>query len=199
MEERKIRIEPLSPESNFADDEGRWLVNCAAEHLGAGGACYALIHLDDGVLWGRIDRHRLIVPSQSNWTPELRSLAVQQCRVFGEKGELFILRESEGRWSGRVVIEDEAGYEAIDEPQILNGRRVFGDENHLPPPAPSGFTPIFEPDTGIRQIVPVVVTANDFNQDKRVMLTVRHYLTADDDGQAGFFCSRLKDINVTKA
>jgi CRISPR-associated protein (TIGR03984 family) len=203
----KIHIEPLSPEkipAAFAEDEGRRLVKLATDHLGADGVRYALIHLDDGVLWGRINGDRLSVPDMNDyWTPELRSVTVQQCRVFGDQGELFIWREAEGQWRGRVVIEGGATEVAMfEESQILYGDMAHdGTEGHdlPPPPRKSGFTAIYEfkKGTGIRQIVPIEAT-DALEKGERVTLTVRHYLTQDYDGQAKFFCSRLKSIGTRR-
>ncbi len=205
MSESRIHIEPLSPEqipAAFAEDEGIRLVKLATDHLGADGVSNALIHLDDGVLWGRVDGDKLCVPdANDDWTPKLRSVTVQQCRVFGDKGEVFIWREAEGRWRGRVVMEGGATEVAIlEEPQILYGDTVHdGDKGHeLPaPPKKAGFTAIYEfkKGTGIRQIVPIEAT-DALGKDERVILTVCHYLIPDDDGQARFYCSRLKSIKT---
>lgn len=189
------RVETLEKiPADFAADKGQWLVETAAGFLGAGGIRHALIHADDGVLWGLVTGNQLTIPDSSDWTPALRSTTIQQCRIFGDKGELFIWREAEGQWRGRVVIEDtNVVYEKIEEAQILYGNRVNSSQA-----APAGFTPIFEKTTGIRQIVPKQVTDQDFDNGKCVILTVVHYLDADSDGQARYFCSRLKDINVAK-
>jgi CRISPR-associated protein (TIGR03984 family) len=207
MIESKIQINHLSPEQipgNFAEDEGKWLVDRAAEHLGRDGIRYALIHLDDGVLWGRVEGGKLSLPdANEHWTPKLRTVTLQQCRVFGDKGELFIWREAENRWRGRVVIEGGATEVAVfDESQILYGDMVHdGDKKHdLPsPPTKTEFTAIYEfsKGTGIRQIVPIDATAA-LEKGERVILTVRHYLKQDDDGQAKFFCSRLKSIETRR-
>jgi CRISPR-associated protein (TIGR03984 family) len=198
----KPRIEKISPDSNFADDEGEWLVICAANHLGAANVRYALIHLDDGVLWGRVEGDKLILPRPGDWTPKLRSVTVQQCRLFGDKGELFIWRESEGRWRGRVVIEEGENYDPIIEPQVLNGNRVYRNETEQArrvwATVPNGFTPIIELETGMHQIVPIEISERDFEANKRAFLTVYHYLSPDDDGQAKFFCSRLKSIEIRR-
>jgi CRISPR-associated protein (TIGR03984 family) len=200
----KPRIEKISLGSipdHFAD-EGKWLVTCATDHLGAANVSYALIHLDDGVLWGRVEGDKLIVPSQGDWTPKLRSVTAQQCRLFGDKGELFIWRESESRWRGRIVIEEDENYDPIIEPQILNGNRVYRNETEQErrvwATVPDGFTPIIEIETGMRQIVPIAISERDFQANKRACLTAYHYLAPDDDGQAKFFCSRLKSIETRR-
>lgn len=207
MIEGKIHIAPLGPEkipSDFAADEGQPLVRLAAEHLGAGSLRYALIHLDDGVLWGIVADGKLSVPdAHEHWTPPLRTVTVQQCRLFGDQGELFIWREAEGRWRGRVVKEEgETAVALLDEPQILYGDTAHdGSPDHKlpPPPQKDGFTAIYEfkKGTGIRQIVPLAV-ADALAKGERVILTVRHYLKPDEDGQAKFFCSRLQSIQTRR-
>ncbi len=188
------RIEPLEKiPADFAADKGQWLVETAAGFLGAGGVSYALIHADDGVLWGLVTGNQLTVPLPGDWTPALRSTTIQQCRIFGDKGELFIWREAEDQWRGRVVIEDtNVAYEKIEEAQILYGNHV--NSLHA---VPAGFTPIFEKTTGIRQIVPVAITQDQFDKGKRVTLIVRHYLTADQEGQAVITLSRLVSVRIS--
>jgi CRISPR-associated protein (TIGR03984 family) len=190
-------LQAIPPE--FADDSGHWLVECATAFLGTNGISNALIHMDDGVLWGIVDGDHLTVSPQSkpphdDWTPQLRSKTIQQCRLFGNKGELFVWREDEGKWCGRVVIDEEdTKYEQIQEAQILYGSRVHSSQED-----PARFTRVFEPTSGIRQIVPEQATNSDFGNGRRLTLTVLHYLTADEDGQAVIYCSRLKEVNLIK-
>jgi CRISPR-associated protein (TIGR03984 family) len=195
------RIEPLGEiPANFADDYGAWIVKRAADFLGNDGIRFALIHADDGVLWGIVDSGHLGIPTvghgqQDDRIPRLRSGTIQQCRIFGKTGELFIWRESEEKLRGRIVI-DEAGasYEKIHEPQVLWGRRVHDLSRSLS----EGFTLIYEPTTGIRQPVPCQITQPELDDGYRVVLQVAHYLVADDDGQARMFCSRLEDVGLKK-
>jgi CRISPR-associated protein (TIGR03984 family) len=201
------RIEPLKSEeiaASFAD-----LPAGLAERAGslgwADGVAYALIHADDGVIWGRIetnaDAPQLVVPDQSDWTPPLRRETIQQCRIFGAQGEWFVWRTAENEWRGRLVIEEpEADYQPIEETQILIGSRV-----HRTQPAPAGFTAIYEPGLGMRQIVPFTVPPEalkdellNFKDDRRVGLHVRHYLDEDEDGQARIVCSRLCKVDLER-
>jgi CRISPR-associated protein (TIGR03984 family) len=194
-EPTKPRIEPLPDiPPDFAEDNGRWLVERASGLLGPTGISYALIHADDGVLWGIVDGSRLIMPPSGDWTPKLRSRTIQQCRIFATKGELLVWREAEHRYRGRLVSE-EAGavYEQIPEAYVLYGSRV-----HTSQAVSGSFTRVFEPTSGIRQIVPKHVTDSDFANGYRLTLTVSHYLSTDEDGQAGIYCSRLSDLNLTK-
>lgn len=206
----KPRFKPLEPDailSDFAANNGQWLIKTAREQCGADGVAYALIHADDGVIWAKVAGDALVYPPTDDWTPELRTATIQQCRLFGDKGELFIWRTSDGevlrrdadekfiwqetgqQWRGRIVSEEEATGFSFEERQVLYGSRI-----HKLQPAPTGFTPIFEPTTGIRQIVPLAFT--ELKDNERVTLTVVNYLEQDDDGQARICCSRLKSINA---
>lgn len=195
---KRPRLATLLPKAipaSFANEGGQWLVTRAAKFSPSGEAVFALIHLDDGVLWGRVEDGQLITPPSNDWRPQLRSRTIQQCRVFGEKGELFIWREAEGVWRGREVVEEgEVDYRPIMESQILFGDHVDTDKERsqgLPP----SFTPIVEVTTGIRQIVPITVTQADLDRG-RVTLSVIHYLTEDDDGQMRILCSRLRSVEL---
>lgn len=193
----KITRKIIPPD--FAESNGGWLVENTAELLESDKIGYVLIHADDGVLWGRIEDGRLVTPSRDEWVPELRSKTVQQCRVFGSKGELFIWRESEGIWNGRLLIEDGTAYRSKERRAILYGSRI---DSH---PAPQGFVSVIELGVGMRQIVPVEVPPEalkdderDFKEDWRVALTVVEYSSEDDDGQVMIVCSRLKAVNVRR-
>lgn len=200
----KIVSKVIPPD--FAEDNGQWLIENAAELLELNEVGYALIHADDGVLWGRIEGKRLITPPSGESTPPLRSLTVQQCRVFNSKGELFVWRESEGAWKGRLLIDAIGDYRSKEKRAILYGSRVDSDQ------APRGFTSIFEPGVGMRQIVPVEVpdaaleenksdekdNRRAFKDDWRVTLTVVEYFSEDDDGQLTIACSRLKGIAAAR-
>jgi len=119
---------------------------------------------------------------------------VQQCRLFGDLGELFFWREVEGVWRGRKLVDvPGAHYEFISERPYLVGDHVY-DPTHDRSSSrldtwPPGFTPIIEVATGMRQIVPCVVSGG-----QRARLTILHYLHEDEDGQSVIKCSRLKHV-----
>jgi CRISPR-associated protein (TIGR03984 family) len=177
----------------FADGNGAWLVERALALLGASSVTHGLVHADDGVLWTIVRGNRMIFPSKGRWTPELRSKTIQQCRLFGGRGELFIWREAEDRWRGRVAVDQpETVYRQIQEKHIL-----YGDRLDTSVSAPPGFTAIYEGTTGMRQIVPCIVTDSDFDGGHRIALTVTHYLSHDQDGQALISYSRLNAVGLT--
>jgi CRISPR-associated protein (TIGR03984 family) len=105
---------------------------------------------------------------------------------------LFIWREAEGKWRGRIVIEEDGqSYEKIDESHILCGTKAESLANgftliHSIPDLQAG-----EEGEGLRQVMPLAITQNYFKSGKYVQLTMRHYLSEDEDGQANVKCSRL--------
>ncbi|GEM_PF-2115262 len=191
----RANLKYLKPEqipADFAANKGQWLIETANDHIGMGATRYALIHADDGVLWVKVEGNKLALPSedgQTEWTPKLRTATIQQCRIFGEDGELFIWREAEGQWRGRIVKHEAGDGHYFEERQVLYGSRLHNSQIASP-----DFSPIFEPTTGIRQIVPV--SATGLTDDKRITLTVVNYLDRDGDHQARIFCSRLKTVNT---
>jgi CRISPR-associated protein (TIGR03984 family) len=196
---QRPKLTPFPPDgipASFANDSGEWLANRAAGFSTSGQSVFALIHMDDGVLWGRVENGQVITPPSNDWTPQLRSRTIQQCRVFGTKGELFIWREADNTWRGREVIEDDDFTdEPIRESQILFGDRVDTDKERSQNLLPT-FTPIIEVTTGIRQIVPITVTPADFQNRWRVTLSVLHYLSEDGEGQTRILCSRLRSVEL---
>lgn len=180
-------FEPAAIPSDFADGGGVWLAQQTADLVTTDQPLYALIHLDDGVLWGRVENGKLVVPlpTDCDWVPPLRTLTIQQCRLFSRKGELFIWRIAEGQWRGRKVLDaPDTHYETIEENQLLVGNQIAA---HLP----NGFMALREKSTGLRQVVPLTAKIDD---DHRLALVVHHYLSEDADGQANIKCSRLVDL-----
>lgn len=188
-------LEPAEVGDAFAENAGEGLLKLAAELFKMQPSGFALIHADDGVLWGRIDAGQLEYPPASDWTPQLRTTTIQQCRVFNAAGELFIWREPKGGWRGRRFVEDGGQYQTISEDTILYGDEVVDPQLSLPPQS-TQFTAIRQKDIGVRQIVPVAISQADFdgNPAQRVKLEVVHYLDQDEDGQARIVCSRLKHV-----
>lgn len=184
---------------DFVDRDGEWLIQQATGLSNTARPVFMLVHADDGVIWGRIEQGQLRKPDESGWTPPLRSLTVQQCRLFGDLGELFIWREAEGVWRGRKLMDVPGkDYALITERPYLIGDRVHDSTHGLSgSQLPQGFTPIIEIATGMRQIVPCIVIAGErgvIPQSQRPRLTVLHYLQEDEDGQSLIKCSRLKHV-----
>ncbi|MDX2043171.1 MAG: CRISPR-associated protein Csx19 [Acidobacteriota bacterium] len=188
-------FEPAAIPSDFADDGGVWLVQQTADLVTTDQPLYALIHLDDGVLWGRIDNGKLVIPlaDDCDWVPQLRALTIQQCRLFSCRGEFFIWRIAEGKWRGRKLLDVQGvEYSKIEESQLLIGNEIAAkppdDFNKSIRNLPDDFMAIREKSTGLRQVVPRIARIDD---DHRLALVVRHYLSEDEDGQANVKCSRL--------
>ncbi len=144
---------------------------------------YLLAHAEDGVIWGRFEGDRLITAEQVfQEFPPLRLRSLQQCRIFGEPGEILLWR-AEKKWRSRLIRD--IGKDFISEEQILWGTK--GEEKE-------GFTLLSDGSEGLRHAVPL--TGICFSEEKKklhrpVRLEVRHYIKYDESGVARIFLSRL--------
>lgn len=177
-------IQLVTVDAEFQTDPRVWLAAQARQH----GLRYMLIHADDGVIWGRLDKNGLRLSSDvaPEVSPPLRDLTLQQCRLFGEGGELFLWRTDDG-WTARSIRDEDGNSdEYFDEDQVLWGTGVENIED--------GFTVVFE-GQGLKHAVPIVAAPELFGRNKRPLrLKVRHYLVYDDAGVARIALSRLVDV-----
>ena len=89
---------------------------------------YLLAHADDGVIWGRFDSKKLITANEIDdqkfkQFPRLRLDTLQQCRIFGEQGEVLLWR-STNKLSARFISggsDQQLDPEPIKEHQLLWG------------------------------------------------------------------------------
>ncbi|MGB7712164.1 MAG: CRISPR-associated protein Csx19 [Microcoleus sp.] len=162
---------------------------------------YLLAHAEDGVIWGHFDIEsgtltsaREVFP-ECNF-PELRLKTLQQCRVFGKAGEVF-LWNSNGKWRSRLILESKASellnkekeqFGLLPEFQILWGTKGQEKDN---------FTLLSDGLQGLKHAVPL--TGINFESDEKklkrpVKLEVHHYFCYDLDGVARIFISRLVSL-----
>ncbi|GIV98040.1 MAG: CRISPR-associated protein [Herpetosiphonaceae bacterium] len=174
-------------------DTGRdlrgWLAVQAVEHR----LTWLLAHADDGVIWG-VRRGDGSLALSCDVFPQgalaLRWDTLQQCRLFGEDGELLLWRGPHG-WQARLRL-DRGGepISVIDEKQLLWGTQARESRD--------GFTVLVEGAQGIVHAPPLTVEAGSL--PSRVRLLVRHYLGEDHAGVVRIRHSRLvKLISPTGA
>ena len=114
-------ITPMEVNNEFADDPAAWLVKKAAAH----GLTTLLAHADDGVIWGRMGGEQLALSGNAfpKVSPPLRTITLQQARLFGEHDELLLWRGGDNQWYARLL--DDNGTElqgwCFDEPQLQWG------------------------------------------------------------------------------
>jgi CRISPR-associated protein (TIGR03984 family) len=155
----------------------------------SGRYAWLLAHADDGVIWGRVDKGQLLLSSDAfqKVSPPLRTLTLQQARLFSPAGEMLIWRTDAG-WRLRELT-DGAGEsaEAFDEDVILWGTND-GDQQEN-----NGFWLAVESDLGMQHAPPL-----ELNQRHALKLRMRHYLDfdTDHDGEGAAFVrvSRLVDV-----
>jgi CRISPR-associated protein (TIGR03984 family) len=152
---------------------------------------WLLVHADDGVIWGRRTEDGKLIASSDVFgdksrypeiAVDLRVDTLQQVRVFGPAGELFIWRSGES-FAGRSITDGpDTPENAFEEKHLLWGQgaqRVFQQD----------FTLLAEGQQGPRHAVPLVVDGK-----RRPALRIRHYVDYDGEGQAFVHLSRLVDL-----
>lgn len=169
--------------SKIEEDLKGWLENKAQEFK----LNYFLAHADDGVIWGRFDNGTLTIANEvftESDFPTLRSCTLQQCRIFGQEGEVLLWKYGEN-WKSRFIGNPEE--DKISEYQILWG--THGEKR-------GNFTLLRDGSQGLKHAVPLpIVTVDDRPLDKRVRLLVHHYIDYNQEGVAYINLSRL--VNLT--
>lgn len=193
------------------DDLIGWLEKQAKEHH----LSYLLAHATDGAIWGRVAENGALYsshqarkdsePGNSDWDkyriktaqnslPRLRIETLQQARLFGAGAELFIWRDGDGDWNGRLLRDVADGEtpdwsESFDEPQLLWGTHGTQLEH--------GFTLLEDGAQGLYHAVPLALKLNEQANGElkqSVRLNIRHYLAYDEQGQAYVAVSRLVEV-----
>lgn len=162
---------------------------------------YVLAHAEDGVVWGHFEVESGILETSKKAFPEydfptLRLSTLQQCRIFGEAGEV-LLWNSNGKWRSRLILQSQVSelleqekIGLIPESQILWGTQGKANGN---------FTLLSDGSQGLKYAAPI--TGITFSQDKQkqyrpLRLEVHHYFCYDQGGVARIFLSRL--VSLTK-
>lgn len=144
---------------------------------------YLLAHAKDGVIWGHFSNSGLTIAHQVfSEFPELRLSTLQQCRIFGEAGEVMLWRD-ELALRSRLIVNDLSA-DWIEEDQILWGTR--GEER-------GGFTKLQDGQQGLKHAVPLPNIT--FKSKRRpVRLRVHHYIDYNESGVARIHLSRLVNL-----
>lgn len=180
----------------------QWLI----EHSPTDNA-FILAHLDDGILWGRIEPDdaktsdamcRLVTASEATAgeqshlmvsLPKLSWGPLWCVRVFSPTAELFVWRNG-NRWESRLVEDVESAEgppsatrfdESYDEQYFLWGTSAR--------PLSEGFTLLSHEAQGLQHVVPVI---RDVTGNRPLQLQVRHYL--NHSGMARVIVTRLVDF-----
>jgi CRISPR-associated protein (TIGR03984 family) len=162
---------------------------------------YLLAHAEDGIIWGRFDVENLALETSDRAFPEcqfscLRLSTLQQCRIFGEAGEVLLWNDS-GVWRSRLILQSKVSeliaqqqIGLIPELQILWGTQGKTNGN---------FTLLSDGSQGLKHAVPISVDQTYFSKDRNelyrpVRLEVNHYFCYDSDGVAKICLSRLVSL-----
>jgi CRISPR-associated protein (TIGR03984 family) len=179
---------PIPVEVSFSKDPRAWLAGHMYDQIS-----FLLAHANDGVIWGRLQGDGTLKLSSDvyNDPKKYPSLAVpltsetlQQARLFGPDGELFLWRRGGGFIARMIADGPQPSSDTLPDEEYL----LWGDQVR----ASSGdFTILVEGQRGLAHAVPPIE-----NQPPkgRVALVVRHYIDYDDQNQAYVALSRLVNL-----
>lgn len=165
-------------DGSFADNPEAWLEKQSEEHH----LPYLLAHADDGVIWGRFDNDGKLILAGRAFSEvdgvdvKLRKKTLQQLRLFGRRGELFLWRTG-NNLQVRLIIDDPIEEDTLEEVYLLWGE---------PSKTNMGFTLMHEGLQGLRHAPPLNILSED-----PLGLKVRHYVKYDEIDQAYIAFSRL--------
>ncbi|HRK74815.1 MAG TPA: CRISPR-associated protein Csx19 [Rhodothermales bacterium] len=150
----------------------------------ANGYQYLLAFCDEGVIWGRVEEDKIVFPKKSV-QPLFLDLTLQEVRLFGKNGELYLWKTEDGFHARSIHIkktdEDPTWSYQHNEQYYLWGHKVQDIEN--------GFTCLQEGKQGMRHVVPIQV-----KDSQDLKLVVRHFLTQEGFEPLRVVTSRLVDI-----
>lgn len=174
----------------FDADPKTWLTQRAATH----DLQWLLVHADDGVIWGTVENGALQLSHEhfSTVSPLLRSETIQQARLFGDNGELFVWRSGD-HFQARLVVEEEGGEPTtvFDERHLLWGTHVERQKG--------AFTLLKQGAEGVRHAPPLTVRANAKGEIlEQPYLRIRHVIDYEEEtGQAHIAWSRLASLELS--
>lgn len=179
LEERSCSIGDTQEVTDLKDE--------LQKEIGNGKYRYLLAHLDDGVIWGRVEGKTLHLSSQV--FPEVSSKKLDakklwELRLFGNEAEWHVWRADGKLFS--CLVKDGKGDAAtsFDEEYILWGT--------VPDGAPqNGFQLVAESNLGILHTPPAEIKKGERHN---LRLIARHYVAHDECGAAYVKLSRLVDL-----
>jgi CRISPR-associated protein (TIGR03984 family) len=158
--------------------------------ISVGSMTLFLAHADDGVIWGRVENQQLLLAGDV--MPEvkvaLRPATLQQARLFGSAGEVFMWRDG-SVFRVRRIMDGEATPDnaLLLEHYWLWGTRVVRTAG--------GFMLLEEGAQGLRHAPPIAT----LTEGRRAALLVRHYVAHDPEGRARISASRLFGLDAVGA
>lgn len=166
---------------------------------------YLLAHAEDGIIWGRFDVEKGILETCDRTFAEckfscLRLSTLQQCRIFGEAGEVLLWNDN-GVWRSRIILQSKISNLIAQEQIALvpESQILWGTQGKIN----GKFTLLSDGSQGLQHAVPIVVEESYFKKDKKelyrpVKLEVHHYFCYDLDGVARILLSRLVSLKKEK-
>jgi CRISPR-associated protein (TIGR03984 family) len=169
--------------AGIANNLQQWILGNAT------GCAYLLSHAEEGVIWGRFEKGKLVTSDMAfseRRMPKLRLATLWQCRMFGPRAEVLLWRD-DAAWRARRVSDTvDAAALALDEAQMLWGDQVE-ERNQV-----ERFTLVRDGAEELFHAVPCLLDNAVFSDDVRPLrLVVRHYVEHGGDGLGRIVLSRL--------
>ncbi len=184
-------------------DKSQELTDWINQQAAAYNLTYLLAHAEDGVIWGHFPQGKLVTSGEAfPQLAQLRSLTLQQCRIFGAAGEVMLWKSDEG-WRSRFCNGDIAvRYEVkkrYEEDQILyipEDQMLWGTQQEA---QSGGFTLVADGSQGLQHALPLqnIPFSTDKTKSVRPLrLKVHHYFSEDEDGLAYICLSQLVGLST---
>lgn len=177
----------LVPQTN--NDLVEWLIQHGNE---VGEQCWLLAYADDGVIWGKIDDHKMITaadvfnPEYPGTFPVLNLEKLQKASLFNEHAEIRLFRRND-LWSALRIEENPAADEcdSFVRSYILWGNRVKARKD--------GWTWVEDGQLGVHQALPLEMPEKISHRIMRI--NIRYYFDYEKDhGQARIAAKRLCNL-----
>lgn len=180
---------PIDFVSQTSNELVQWLIEQENE---VGSQCWLLGYADDGVIWGKIDDHKMVTaadvfnPEYPGTFPVLNLDKLQKASLFGERAEIRLFRRG-GSWLA-LKIEENPFADVSDSfvrTYILWGNRARARIG--------GWTWVEDGQLGIHQALPLEMPEKILHRIIRI--DIRYYIDYEDDhGQARIAAKRLCNL-----
>ncbi|MDD4570404.1 MAG: CRISPR-associated protein Csx19 [Tepidanaerobacteraceae bacterium] len=179
---KMIQLKTTSTQHKFKADSWQGLQNSIASYIQE--KAYVVAYLDYKVLRGKAYQGRLELYEDEKFYPKF----LQKMRVFNERQELLLWRQSENTFSARLRIDDVGKDEyCVEANQLLLASK----------PEQKGDWIVLKDNRGTQLYIPFDGKSLKSEQ-ARMAIKTRNYIDYNEIGQAGYVDCRFLAFEVTE-
>ncbi len=179
---RMIQVKTTSTQDKFKTDNWQDLQNSMASHIQE--KAYVVAYLDYKVLIGKAYQGRLKFYEGETFDPKF----LQKMRVFNERQELLLWRQSENTFSARLRIDDVSKDEyCVEANQLLLASK----------PEQKGNWILLKDNRGTQFYIPFNMKSLNIDQTG-ITIKTRNYIDYNEIGQAGYVDCRFLAFEETE-